>query len=167
MSQTEDIKQIFSQKITELNEELPKKYLKGKNISLNCAMLTIKNFLEIIGREDPNLINMAGPLASITGECGAVNAGLMIVGLIIGKYGKQQIHQFKAATEGVKFLKHFRKKFNSIQCCTLTGGYNLLKFEEMEKYLRDKIWEKRCYHYVIAALEIIGKLYARQIAALL
>lgn len=166
MTELEEIEKRFERKIEELTIELPRKY-KGSNIaSQNCAALTMKSFLEIIEVEDLNFINMASPLASIADTCGAVNAGLMIVGLIMGRYGKKELHQLKAASEGVKFIKQFKKEFGSCNCQTLTGGYNLLTMKGMENYLQDKVWEKNCYRYVVVAIEIIGKLYAKRIAKL-
>ena len=40
------------------------------------------------------------------------------------------------------------------------------KLDEMERYLINKVWENRCYKYVITALETISKLYERQIGKL-
>ncbi|NVM55082.1 MAG: C_GCAxxG_C_C family protein [Candidatus Helarchaeota archaeon] len=162
-----EVETRFENKIKELMRDLPEKYIGSKIAWQNCAALTMKSFLEIIDVEDLNLINMASPLASIAGVCGAVNAGLMITGLIIGKNGKKKLHQLTAATEGRKFLIRFQKEFASCNCQTLTGGYNLLTMDGMENYLKDKIWEKKCYRYVVKALEIIGKLHTKQIARLI
>ncbi len=166
MSELTEIEAKFERKLREYNEELPKKYISG-DVSKNCAMLTMEGFLDIIAIKDQNLINMAAPLASIAGACGAVNAGLMIVGFIIGKQGKKQVHQLTAAAEGMKFTKRFYKHFGSCNCKTLTGGYDLLTRDGMESYIRDKIWEKKCYKHVVIALEIIGELYSKQIIRLL
>lgn len=162
-----EVTKRFKRKIEELVQQLPKKYTEGKIISQNCAMLTIKSFLEIIGIENQNCINMGGPLAAITGVCGAVNAGLMVVGLIIGENGKIEVHQLKAAAEGMRFLKEFKKVFGAIECHTLTGGYNLLRMDEMKRYLRDMIWETKCYRHVVVTNEIIGRLYKKQLAKLI
>lgn len=164
MVDIEELEKRIEKKLEDLRVELPKKYTEGKIISQNCAMLTMKSFLEIIEREDINYINMAAPLAALTDICGAVNAGLMITGLITGKFGKKEVHQLKAAEEGIRFIKRFKHEFGSCQCQTLTGGYNLLSSKGMQDYLEDKIWEKKCYKHVIVALEVIGKLYIKQIA---
>ena len=160
------IEQLFEEKINKLNLELPKLYDEGRIASQNCAALTIKGVLEILNAEDLNLINMAAPLAGITDICGAVNAGLMLIGLILGKKGKKEVHQVTASTEGVKFLKHFKKRFGTIHCSELTG-YNLLTREGLENYMKDNIWEKKCYKHVIAAIELIGSLYPIQIGKLI
>ncbi len=164
MTDTEELEKRFEKKIRDLQIELPKKYTEGKIVSQNCAMLTMKSFLEIIDKEDVNYINMSAPLAALTDTCGAVNAGLMITGLIAGNFGKKQIHQLKGSEEGMRFLKTFEHKFGSCHCQALTGGYNLLTSKGMQNYLNDKIWEKKCYKHVIVAIEIIKNLYKRKIA---
>ncbi|MFX1297971.1 MAG: C-GCAxxG-C-C family (seleno)protein [Promethearchaeota archaeon] len=163
----EDVEKRFENKIKELTIELPKKYSGSNVASQNCAALTMKSVLEILETEDLNLINMASPTASIANVCGAVNAGLMVVGLIVGEKGQKEIHQLKAAAEGVKFLKRFNNECGSIHCLDLTGGYNLLTSEGMQNYLTDEIWGKKCYKYVISAVKIIGILYKRKIARIL
>lgn len=166
MSKIALIEQLLEEKIKELNLKLPGKYKEGKIASQNCAALTMKGFLEILRSDDLNLINMATPLAGITNICGAVNAGLMIIGLIIGKKGEKEIHQVNAASEGVKFLKQFKKRFGTIHCQELTG-FDLMTLEGMQNYMSENIWEKTCYKYVVAAIEIIGSLYKNQIAKLI
>ena len=164
MTEIEEIEKRFEEKIEELRIELPKKYAEGKIATQNCAALTMRSFLEIIEVKNLNYINMASPLASIANTCGAVNAALMIIGMIAGRNGKKELHQLVAASEGMKFIKQFNKEFGSIQCLTLTGGYDLLTLEGMENYLKDKIWEKKCYKHVVLAIDIIGKLYKKQVA---
>jgi len=166
LSKIEKVEQLLEEKIKELNLELPGKYNEGKIASQNCANLTMKGFLEILNTDDLNLINMAAPLAGITNICGAVNAGLMLIGLIIGKKGAREIHQLNASTEGIKFLRQFKKRFGTIHCSELTG-YDLLTLEGMQNYMKDNIWQKKCYKHVVAAVEIIGFLYKNQIAKLI
>ena len=167
MIDIEEVERRFKEKLKELRDELPKKYSENKISSYNCAALTMKSFLEILELENINLINMASPLAGITNICGALNAGLMITGFIAGRRGQKMLHQMKAAAEGMKFLKHFKKQFGFIHCMDLTGGYDLLTVEGMDSYINDKIWEKKCYKHVIVAIETIGRLYKKQIANLI
>jgi C_GCAxxG_C_C family probable redox protein len=160
----EEVVRRFETKLNELRIELPKKYIETKISTFNCAALTMKSFLEILNIDNLNLINMASPLAGITNICGAVNAGLMITGFIVGKKGEKVIHQMTAAAEGMKFLKHFKKEFGSIRCQDLTGGYNLLTVEGMDSYLKDNIWGKTCYKHVLTAIKVIGILYKKQLS---
>ena len=126
----------------------------------------MKHFLDLIGVEDLNLINMASPLAAVTRTCGAVNAALMITGLIKGKKGKKMVHQVNASAESMKFLKRFRKEFGTYNCLELTGC-DLLKIEEMQRYREEGIWSKQCYKHVIVSLDILRHLYKKNIAKLL
>ncbi|HUX99570.1 MAG TPA: C-GCAxxG-C-C family (seleno)protein [Candidatus Deferrimicrobium sp.] len=167
MTEIEEVERRFKNKLYELSIELPKKYSETKITTYNCAALTMKSFLEILNINDLNLINMAAPLAGITNICGAVNAGLMITGFIAGKKGKKALDQMIAAAEGMKFLKRFKQEFGSIHCQDLTGGYNLLTVEGLDCYLRDKIWEKKCYKHVLIALKIIGIVYTKQISKII
>jgi len=163
---TEEVKERFEKKIQELKEELPKKY-KGDSIhSRNCAAWTVASMLELLNIEDTNIINMASPLAGITRICGAVEGGLMMVGLIIGENGKKEVPQWTAAAEGMKYIKRFEKKFCSVKCPDLTG-HDLLTMEGMKAYIKEDVWGKKCYMHVVTAIEILGKLYKRQIAKLL
>ncbi|NHI92036.1 MAG: C_GCAxxG_C_C family protein [Candidatus Lokiarchaeota archaeon] len=161
------VDKLFDEKIKELKEILPKKYLiAGDMLQYNCAALTMKHFLDIIKLEDLNLINMASPTAAVTGTCGAVNASLMIIGIIKGQYGKKILHQMNASAEAMKFIKRFKKEFGSYMCTDLTGC-DLLKIEEMQRYRDEGIWSKQCYKHVIKSLDIIRHLYKKNILKLL
>ncbi|MHA1894738.1 MAG: C-GCAxxG-C-C family protein [Candidatus Helarchaeota archaeon] len=163
----EEVDEIFKKKLEELERVLPKKYSEGgKALYYNCAALTMKYFLEIINVDDVNLINMAATTASVAKVCGAVNAGLMITGYINGKKGGKLVHQMKAAAESMKFIKRFKKEFNSVNCPDLTGC-DLLTVKGMQEYLDQGIWSKQCYKHVIFALDIIRKLYKKKIGKLI
>ncbi|MHA1377342.1 MAG: C-GCAxxG-C-C family protein [Candidatus Helarchaeota archaeon] len=166
MVSVEEVKKKFEIKINELKEELPKKYKKETIQPRNCAAWTVASMLELLEIEDINIINMASTLAGITRICGAVAGGLMMIGLIVGESGKKEIPQWTAAAEGMKLIKRFQKNFCSIKCPDLTD-YDLLTSEGMKAYIQDDVWGKRCYLHVVKAIELIGKLYKKQIAKLL
>lgn len=162
MVTVEEVKRHFELKIRELKENLPLKYKKDKVQPRNCAAWTVASLLEILNIKDTNTINMASPLAGITRICGAIGAGLMIIGLIVGERGKKEIPQWTAAAEGMKFVRRFEKKFESIQCPVLTG-HDLLTSEGMKAYIKEDVWGKKCYLHVTTAIEIIGRLYKKKI----
>ena len=83
-----------------------------------------------------------------------------------GKKGKKELDQLRAATEGVRFLRHFKKEFGTIDCQELCG-YNMLTQEGMNNYMKDDTWAKKCYLNVVHAVELVGKLYKKQIAKLI
>ncbi len=162
----EEVEQLFEKKIADLKETLPQKYRIGPIVPRNCAAWTVASLLEILNIEDTNIINMASPLAGITRICGAIGGGLMMVGLIIGEYGKEEVPQSKAAAAGKRFIIHFEKKFHSIQCPVLTG-YDLLTSEGMNAYIKNDVWGHKCYLHIVNAIEIIGKLFKKQIAIII
>ena len=166
MVSIEEVEKRFEEKISRLKEELPKKYHRDAAEPRNCAAFTVISIMNILDMEDTNIINMASPLASITRVCGAVAGGLMMVGMIVGKKGAKEITQFKAASEGMKYLKRFYKEFESIECPVLTG-HDLLTQKGMQDYIEEDVWGKKCYKHVIKTVEIIGKLYKKQIAELI
>lgn len=142
MNDSDIIQKKFDTIIEELKKILPTKY-EGSDFShLNCAALTMRALLDILQIGNPNvvqnIINMASCTASITGICGAANAGLMGVGLIVGGNGKIELSREKAAAEGLKFYLRFKKTFGSSDCTELTGT-DLRTIEGMNKYVRDGI----------------------------
>ena len=166
MVSIEEVEKRFEKKIKWLKEELPQKYHRDTIIQRNCAAYTVLSIMDILDMNDTNIINMAAPLAGITRVCGAVAAGLMMVGMIVGKKGAEEITQFRASTEGMRYLKRFYKEFESIQCPVLTG-YDLLTQEGMQNYIKEDVWGKKCYMHIVKTVEIIGKLYKKQIAELI
>lgn len=162
MVTVEEVERHFELKIKELKENLPLKYKKGKVQPRNCAAWAVASLLDILNIKDINIINMASPLAGITRICGAIAGGLMIIGLIVGEKGKREIPQWTAAAEGIKFVRRFEKKFESIQCPVLTG-HDLLTSEGMKAYIKEDVWGKKCYLHVTTAIEIIGRLYKKKI----
>ncbi|MFX1453421.1 MAG: C-GCAxxG-C-C family protein, partial [Promethearchaeota archaeon] len=127
---------------------------------------TVASLLNILNIEDTNIINMASPLAGITRICGAIGGGLMMIGLIIGEKGKTEIPQWTAAAEGMKFVRRFERKFESIQCPVLSG-HDLLTSEGMKAYIKEDVWGKKCYSHVTTAIEIIGKLFKKKIVKII
>ncbi|MFX0134966.1 MAG: C-GCAxxG-C-C family protein [Candidatus Hodarchaeota archaeon] len=163
MVTVEEVEKYFELKIKELKKNLPLKYKKEKVQPRNCAAWTVASMLDILKIEDTNIINMASPLAGITRICGAIGGGLMMIGLIVGEKGKKEIPQWTASAEGMKFIRRFEKKFESIQCPVLIG-HDLLTSEGMKAFIKEDVWGKKCYLHVTTAIEIIGRLYKKKIA---
>ena len=166
MASVEEVEKLFESKIKELNETLPQKYTRNVMTTRNCAAWTVASILDILKIDDLNIINMASPLAGIADICGAVNGGLMMVGLIAGNRGEKEIPQFIAAAEGVKFVKYFEREFKTSKCQELCG-YDLLTTEGMQNYIKENVWGKQCYKQVVKAVELIGKLYKKKIVKII
>ncbi|NVM04479.1 MAG: C_GCAxxG_C_C family protein [Candidatus Helarchaeota archaeon] len=166
MTTIEEVQKRFELKVKELKEILPGHYKTSMTSARNCAAWTVASMLDILGIDNLNLINMATPLAVVGGNCGAVEGGLMIVGLILGKKGKKELNHLVATMEGLKFVKQFEKEFGSIKCKDLTG-LDLLTEKGQKAYVKENIWEKKCYKHVIGAVETIRDLYKRKIAKII
>ncbi|MHA1270568.1 MAG: C-GCAxxG-C-C family protein [Candidatus Helarchaeota archaeon] len=166
LSEDSEIISRFNKKIEELKNTLPQKYYTQEMIDKNCAAWTILSLMEILGIDDKYFHNMASPLACISGACGAVASGLMIVGLIEGGGKKQKpMDQFKAATIGMKFVSQFKKRFGAIECRVLTD-LDLTTTDGIKQYHKKKLWENKCYMHVIGAIEIIRDTFGRKIVQL-
>ncbi|MFX0134967.1 MAG: C-GCAxxG-C-C family protein [Candidatus Hodarchaeota archaeon] len=166
MTNIEEVERRFEVKIKELKEILPEHYKKDMTSARNCAAWTVASILDIMGIDNLNLINIATPLAVVGGNCGAVEGGLMMVGLIIGKKGKIELNHLIANMEGLKFIKQFEKEFGTIKCQELIG-LDLLTEQGQKTYVKENIWEKKCYKHVIGAVEAIRDLYKRKIAKII
>ncbi len=166
MTDIEEVDKRFESKIKELKEILPEHYKKDMSSPRNCAAWTVASILDILGIDNLNIINMATPLAVVGGNCGALEGGLMMVGLILGKKGKKPFNHLVATIEGLKFVKAFEKEFGSIKCKDLTG-LDLLTEEGQKAYVNENIWEQKCYKHVIGAVKTIRDLYKRKIAKII
>ncbi|MHA1753802.1 MAG: C-GCAxxG-C-C family protein [Candidatus Helarchaeota archaeon] len=156
----------FNEKIKELKETLPQKYYTPEMVEKNCAVWTMLSLKEVLQIDDQYLQNLAAPLACISGACGAVASGLMIVGLIEGGGKKQKpLDQFKAASVGMKFLSQFRKRFGATSCYDLIN-IDMTTSEGMREYHKKRVWENKCYLHVVGALEIIRDTFKRQLIKL-
>lgn len=158
-----DIIARFDNKIRELEEKLPK-----LEDDVNCAALTLTNITELLGISNIYFNNLAVPLAggfggfkSINnwkGPCGAICGGCAAIGIILGGKGKLKSDDYlKVYQTAAKFVHYFEKEFKSISCQELCGT----EFSDMDSvnmYRNNKIWETKCYKYVIFAIEKIKEL---------
>jgi C_GCAxxG_C_C family probable redox protein len=150
-----EIEKKFDERIENLKKSLP--HLEGSN----CATLTLKNILEVIGVEKNHYFNnLIFPLAggfggfkSINewrGPCGAVCGGLASIGIITG--GKELIKP----EDVQKVYYEFEKKNGSVACRELTG-YDLADPKDAMKYQENKTWENKCVEFVVDAIEMVKK----------
>lgn len=158
-----EIEKRFDERIDELRKSLP--HLEGSN----CATLTLINILDLIGVEkNHHYNNLIFPLAggfggfksmnNWHGPCGAVCGGLASIGIITG--GKEKIKPAdvqKVYYTGSRFCHEFEKKFSSVACRELTG-YDLADPKDAMKYQENKTWEKKCFKFVVEAIEMVKKL---------
>ena len=162
-----DINAKFDEKIKELEDKLPK--LKDAN----CSELTLTSVLDILGVDNYLFHNLAIPLAGgfggyksakeWQGACGAVSGGCAAIGVIMGGHEKMNSDMIPMAyLKAAKYATEFEKKFSSVVCrelcsCDFSAPNGYIE------YSKNKIWGKKCYKYVVWAVDEVRKLTKRDL----
>jgi len=159
-----DIEAKFDEALKELEESLPKSNPAG------CAEATLTNILKILGIEEELINNIMIPLSGgfggyksekeWCGPCGAVVGGCAAVGAILGgkdtKIMPPNVVPL-AYMKSAQFAKDFEKEFGTVVCPTLSG-YDFSDPAAMMEYMKEGVWGKKCYKYVLWAIDNIRKL---------
>ena len=159
----QDIDIRFDEKLKELNDLLPT--LKE---GVNCAELTLTNVLDILGIDNPIFHNLAIPLAGgfggykskvgWQGACGAVCGGCSAIGVIMGGHERMDNDTImEVYLKVAKFASEFENEFGSVICSELCG-YDFSDPDGLTEYQENGTWAKKCYHYVIWAINNVRKL---------
>ena len=164
-STNKDIMTRFDEKLENLKEEI-----KHPNLGANCAILTFKNILDVLGKEELKshyFTNLAAPFPLFggfkskdgwKGPCGTVSGALAGMGIIIGapKEISRASEVRKAEMNAGRFAIQFAKKFGSI-CCADICGYDLTNPDNMMEYMKNNTWENKCMHFVLFAIDQVRK----------
>lgn len=161
-----DIDSRFDDALKQLEELLPK----ANPVEGGCAPTTVSSILNILGIEDDLINNLMTPLSGglggyksekgWSGPCGAVVGGCAAVGAILGGKGREKMSSNLvpvAYMKSAQFAKEFENEFGSVVCPTLSG-YDLSDPSAMMAYVKDGVWGKTCYKYVLWAIDNIRKL---------
>jgi len=153
----------FDEKIKELKKSLPK-----LKVNVNCAELTLTSILDILGIDNHFFHNAAIPLAGgfggykskngWQGACGAVCGGCSAIGVILGgddRMGDETM--LNAYLKAAKFASEFEKEYGSVVCSELCG-YDFSQPEAITDYRNSGTWTKKCYHYVVWAVDKVREL---------
>lgn len=159
-----DIDSKFDKALEQLKESLPKETIAG------CAEATMRNILSILGIEEGLINNIMIPLSGglggyksekgWSGPCGAVVGGCAAVGAILGGKEKDPIPMNLvpvAYMKSAQFAKEFEKEFGAVICPNLSG-YDFSDPSAMMEYMKEGVWGKKCYKYVLWAIDNIRKL---------
>ncbi|MFX1480087.1 MAG: C-GCAxxG-C-C family (seleno)protein [Promethearchaeota archaeon] len=159
----------FDEAIEKLENELPNEMVSG------CAEATMRHILKILGIENALIDNIMIPLSGglggyksekgWTGPCGAVVGGCGAVGVILGGNRKEKMTQnnvLPAYLKSAQFAKEFEKKFGTVRCSDLTG-YDFSDPNQIMEYLKEGVWGKQCYKYVLWAIDNIRKLMKKEL----
>jgi len=163
-----NLEKRFDEKLKDLKNSLPK-----LKVNANCAELTLTSVLEILGIDNYIFHNVAIPLAGgfggykskkgWQGACGAVCGGCSAMGVIMGGQKKMENEiMLKAYLKAAKFASEFEKEFGSVVCSELCG-YDFSQPEGMTEYIRSGTWKKKCYHYVVWAIDQVRKFTQREL----
>jgi hypothetical protein len=133
----------------------------------NCAELTLTSILDLLGIDNVYFHNAAIPLAGgfggyksrngWMGACGSVAGGCAAIGVIMG--GKEIIgyRDLPAVSlTAAKFAQEFEKQFGSVVCSELCG-YDFSNPVNFVEYQKNDIWAKKCYRFVVWAIDDIRK----------
>jgi C_GCAxxG_C_C family probable redox protein len=162
-----DINLKFDEAIEKLKKDLPNEIPSG------CAEATMRHILKILGTEealiDNIMISLSGGLGGYKSEkgwpgpCGAVVGGCGGVGLILG--GKEKMapnNVLPAYLKSAQFAKEFEKEFGTVICSELVG-YDFSDPNQIMEYMKEGVWGKQCYKYVLWAIDNIRKLMKKEL----
>ncbi|MFX1419111.1 MAG: C-GCAxxG-C-C family protein [Promethearchaeota archaeon] len=153
----------FDKKLKELKEFLP-----NLKEGINCAELTLTSVLDILEIDNYLFHNLAIPLAAgfggykskkgWKGACGAVCGGCAAIGVIMGGHERMDNDlMIPVALKASEFAREFEKKFGTVVCSELCG-FDFNTRESIMEYRENEIWSKKCYHFVIWAVNEIRQL---------
>jgi len=162
-------------KFDEMLKELEKILPKANPAEGGCAEATLTSILSILGIEDGLINNIMIPLSGglggyksekgWTGPCGAVVGGCAAVGVILGGKEKEKMSTNLvpiAYMKSAEFAKEFENKFGTIVCPSLSG-YDFSDPNAFMEYIKNDIWGKTCYKYVLWAIDNIRKLMKEEL----
>lgn len=164
-----DINAKFDEALKQLEENLPKTTPAG------CAEATLMNILSILGIEDGLINNIMIPLSGglggyksekgWCGPCGAVVGGCAAVGVILGGKETEIMSPnlvLPAYLKSAQFAKEFEKEFGTVICPDLSG-YDFSDPNAIMEYIKEGIWGKTCYKYVLWAINNVRKLMKKEL----
>ncbi len=135
--------------------------------NLYCAESVLLGVAEGLEIESPLIPRIASGFCSglsrTGGTCGAVNGGVMALGLLFGRDDGESLPE--GAYENVRmFMQRFNNSFGSCNCLELTGC-DLSTEEGHNQYLEKRIWEK-CQVLTRSAVEMVAEIAERDVGNL-
>ncbi|MHA1491372.1 MAG: C-GCAxxG-C-C family protein [Promethearchaeota archaeon] len=163
-----DINLRFDEKIKEMEETLA--YRKGAN---NCAASTFISVLDVLGIENYSYYNLSIPLAGgfggfksvkgWKGPCGAVCGACAAIGIVMGGQERTTDEDIpKIYLKAAKYVQNFEKEFGSVSCEELCG-HDFSDPQGYIDYTKNKVWENKCYKYIIWAVNEVRKITKREL----
>ncbi len=108
------------------NEEIVKRARTHFDEGFNCAESVLLAGAEFFKKESPDIPRLATPFGGgLSGNgyaCGAITGGLMVIGLCRGRDDAADLEcKRKVYDLSDRFLKAFKKRFDSVNCRDLSG----------------------------------------------
>ncbi|MFX1500878.1 MAG: C-GCAxxG-C-C family protein [Promethearchaeota archaeon] len=128
----------------------------------NCAQSVLSTFSTDYNLNIDTALKIAtgfgGGMARFGRTCGAVSGSYMVIGLRYGMGLNKDVEKKEKTYEVIReFSKRFQKLHGSEFCKELIGC-DLSTSEGREYFYQNGLFEKKCFHYVKNAVEILEEL---------
>jgi C_GCAxxG_C_C family probable redox protein len=127
--------------------------------NLYCAESVLLAFAEGLGMKSELVPRIASGFCSglslTGGTCGAVNGGIMALGLIFGRDSADE-PPYGSYAKVQEFLERFKDAYGSCNCTELTGC-DLSTEEGRNQYMQKELW-RQCQGYVKNAVSVIAEI---------
>jgi C_GCAxxG_C_C family probable redox protein len=103
-----------------------------------CSQAVVSAFQDLLGLKDILVLKAATAFAGGIGRqgatCGALTAGVMVIGMKYGRANLEDYYSFQRTFPPVlKLCSMFKQEFGSLNCHDITG-VDFLDFEQMRKF---------------------------------
>lgn len=124
----------------------------------NCSQTVLCYFSEELGLDEEDALKISCPFEMgmyESGQCGALTAGYMVLGL---KYGSTDFDKrIELAKKTLAFKKEFENTMNSINCKELLG-MKVMEGNNMEKAAEEGLLESVCGKAIQTSIVALEKL---------
>ena len=124
----------------------------------NCSQTVLCYFSEELGLDEETALKISCPFEMgmyESGQCGALTAGYMVLGL---KYGSTDFdRRIELAKKTLSFKNEFKEKMGSTNCNELLG-MKVMEDNNIEKAAEEGLLESVCGKAILTAISTLEKL---------
>lgn len=121
----------------------------------NCSQVVLCYFAEYFGLDEETALKISCPFEMgmyESGQCGAVTAGYMVLGL---KYGSTDFNErIELAKKTLAFKNEFKEKMGSTNCNDLLG-MKVMENNNIEKAAEEGLLESVCGKAILTAISTL------------
>lgn len=121
----------------------------------NCSQVVLCYFAEDFGLDEETALKISCPLEMgmyESGQCGAVTAGYMVLGL---KYGSTDFNErIELAKKTLAFKNEFKEKMGSTNCNELLG-MKVMEGNNIKKASEEGLLESVCGKAILTAISTL------------